>query len=165
MNTTAFRHRFNGVLKGKCGVGKDDVILVAFSGGADSMVLLHLLVSEGHHCVAAHCNFHLRAEESDADARFAEDVCSKMNVEFRKTDFDTCTYAEEHGLSIEMAARQLRYDWFEKLMKETGATLLATGHHGNDNIETFFLNLARGTGLKGLTGMSFRTDRHACKAF
>lgn len=157
MNTIAFRRKFSDILIDKCRVANNDIILVAFSGGADSMALLHLLKNEGCKCIAAHCNFHLRADESDADALFAEEVCNRLKVRFHKTDFDTRTFAEERGLSIEMAARQLRYDWFEKLMKETGATLLATGHHGNDNIETFFLNLSRGTGLKGLTGMSFRS--------
>ena len=128
-------------------------LLVAVSGGVDSVVLLHLLHSVGYQCVAAHCNFHLRGEESDGDERFVEAFTSGLGVPLHRVSFDTRGYAKEHHLSIEMAARQLRYEWFEKVRQETQCDWVVVAHHASDVIETFFLNLARGTGVKGLTGI------------
>lgn len=130
-----------------------DRILVALSGGADSMTLLHALSTLGYNCAAAHCNFHLRDEESDEDERFVVDYCLGKNIPLHVKHFNTSEEAEKNGISIEMAARNLRYQWFWHLVETENFLWLATGHHGDDMIETFFLNLARGTGVRGLRGM------------
>lgn len=128
-------------------------LLVAVSGGADSVFLLRCLVAWGYDCVVAHCNFHLRAEESDRDERFVRDLCSVLKVSLLIEHFDTRSYASTHGVSIEMAAREQRYEWFERMRQSSGAEAIAVAHHADDNIETVLLNMLRGTGLKGLCGM------------
>ena len=128
-------------------------VIVGLSGGADSVALLHILTRLGYPCVAAHCNFHLRNDESDADADFAQQTAEALGLLFRRIDFDTADYARQHGVSIEMAARTLRYEWFETLRRELGAEAIAVAHHRDDNVETVLLNLIRGTGLSGLCGM------------
>ena len=128
-------------------------VIVGFSGGCDSIVLLYILQKLGYDCLAAHCNFHLRGEESNRDEKFALDFASSLNVSFFKQDFDTYFIAKERGISIEMAARDLRYEWFERLKAEWNASAIAVAHHQDDNIETLLLNLIRGTGIRGLTGM------------
>ena len=128
-------------------------VVVGLSGGADSVALLSILSRLGYHCVAAHCNFHLRGEESNRDERFAQNVAEKFDVPFHKTDFDTAQYAGEKRISIEMAARELRYRWFEELKKDVDAQAIAVAHHRDDNVETLLLNLVRGTGIRGLRGM------------
>ncbi len=133
-----------------------DKILVTLSGGADSVALLRLLLTLGYNCDAAHCNFHLRGKESQRDEQFVDDLCQKLQVTLHKKDFDTKQYAEEHHLSIEMAARELRYVYFARLQKDHGYTKIAVAHHLNDNAETVLVNLMRGTGLRGLTGMKFQ---------
>lgn len=133
-----------------------DKILVALSGGADSVALLRLLLALGYHCGAAHCNFHLRGDESMRDEAFVERLCEELGVELHTTDFDTRQYAAAQHLSIEMAARELRYAYFARLQKEYGYNKIAVGHHQNDNAETVIVNLMRGTGLKGLIGMRYR---------
>jgi len=127
--------------------------LVALSGGADSVALLRVMLDLGYACEAAHCNFHLRGEESDRDEAFVKDLCGKLHVPIHTQHFDTLRAAEEKGISIEMAARELRYGWFEELRKQTGCGLIAVAHHQDDSIETFLLNLIRGTGIKGLRGI------------
>ena len=128
-------------------------IIVGLSGGADSVALLHILTALGYPCIAAHCNFHLRADESDADADFARLTAEALRLPFLRTDFDTADYARRHGVSIEMAARTLRYDWFETQRRAHCAQAIAVAHHRDDNVETILLNLIRGTGLRGLCGM------------
>ena len=128
-------------------------IIVAISGGADSVVLLHTLLRLGYRCMAAHCNFHLRGEESMRDEKFVADLCKNLKIPFYKIDFNTENFAKENGLSIEMAARKLRYNWFEQLRQEQNADAIAIGQHIDDAIETFFMNLTRGTGIQGLTGI------------
>ena len=128
-------------------------VIVGLSGGADSVALLHLLTRLGYPCVAAHCNFRLRADESDADADFARQTAEALGLPFRRIDFDTADYAHQNGVSTEMAARTLRYEWFETLRRELGAEAIAVAHHRDDNVETVLLNLIRGTGLSGLCGM------------
>ena len=130
-----------------------DKILVALSGGADSVALLRLLVSMGYSCEAAHCNFHLRGEESDRDEAFVRDFCSALNVSLFVQHFDTAKVANEQHISIEMAARDLRYAWFEELRRERQAAVIAVAHHKDDSVETFLLNLLRGTGINGLLGI------------
>jgi len=134
----------------------DDKIIVGFSGGADSVSLLHILHKLGYSCIAAHCNFHLRGEESDRDEQFAASFAASLELPFFKQDFDTATIAKERGISIEMAARDLRYQWFSELQKSQQADAVAVAHHRDDSIETLFLNLIRGTGIKGLTGIQPR---------
>ena len=129
-------------------------VLVALSGGADSMCLLTALLRLGYQVEAAHCNFHLRGIHSDNDARFVQQHCELQNVTLHLTDFDTTHEAELHGESVEMAARRLRYAWFEDVMQTTGIRILCVAHHLNDNTETMLLNMTRGTGIRGLTGMS-----------
>ena len=128
-------------------------VLVALSGGADSVALLRLLLEAGCRCHAAHCNFHLRGEESMRDEQFVRDLCEKLGVPLEVKDFDVATYQHEHGGSVEMACRELRYAWFEQERKRTECATIAIAHHADDQVETFFLNLLRGTGIKGLSGM------------
>ena len=130
-----------------------DKILVALSGGADSVALLRVLLSLGYICECAHCNFHLRGQESDRDEDFVRILCCQLSIPLHVTHFDTTAYATAHHISIEMAARELRYQWFEQLRKECGAAVIAVAHHQNDSVETVLLNLIRGTGIKGLRGI------------
>ena len=132
---------------------KDKPVIVAVSGGADSVSLLDVLVRAGYSCVAAHCNFHLRGAESNRDEVFVRELCSKLNVELEVKDFDTLLYARTHNVSIEVAARELRYRWFAELAAERACQAVAVAHHQNDQAETLLLNLKRGTGLRGLAGM------------
>ena len=127
--------------------------MVAVSGGADSVALLLVLLQMGIRCDVAHCNFHLRGEESDRDEAFVRGLCRKCGVRLYVEDFDTAAYAQEKGISIEMAARDLRYAYFEQLRADLAFDCVAVAHHRDDNIETFLLNLIRGTGLKGLCGI------------
>lgn len=127
--------------------------LVALSGGADSVCLLLTLLKEGRVGAAAHCNFHLRGEESNRDEAFVRQLCDEKQVPLYVAHFDTEREAVQSGESIEMAARRLRYAWFERLIQEHGFEGVAVGHHQEDNAETLLLNLVRGTGLQGLQGM------------
>ena len=122
----------------------------------DSVALLLLLDEMGYKVHALHCNFHLRGEESDRDERFCEDLCLKKNIPFHRIHFDTLMYAETHKMSVEMAARELRYRYFEQLRKDIGAEAICVAHHQDDTVETVLLNLVRGTGLRGLTGIQPR---------
>jgi tRNA(Ile)-lysidine synthase len=131
---------------------KGDKILLAVSGGADSVLMLYLFWKAGYNCGIAHCNFHLRDKDSDFDEELVSKLALKYNYPFFKIDFNTTQYAEEKGISIEMAARELRYTWFEKIRKENDYKFIATAHHQDDLIETFFINLTRGTGIRGLSG-------------
>lgn len=130
-----------------------DKVLVGLSGGADSVVLLYVLRACGYACEACHCNFHLRGEESNRDEQFVRNLCAKWNIPLYTKDFATEDYAQQQGISIEMAARDLRYAWFEELRQELGCKAIAVAHHQNDQAETLLLNLSRGTGLRGLGGM------------
>jgi tRNA(Ile)-lysidine synthase len=130
--------------------------LIALSGGADSVALLVALQKLGYECEAMHCNFHLRGEESMRDEEFVRTLCEKRGVKLIVADFDTKKYAAEKGISIEMAARELRYKAFEKHRKEIGAKSIAVAHHRDDSAETMLLNLIRGTGIKGLHGIQPR---------
>ncbi|MDR0961157.1 MAG: tRNA lysidine(34) synthetase TilS [Mediterranea sp.] len=130
-----------------------DKVLVALSGGADSVALLHLLLAGGYRCEAAHCNFHLRNEESDRDEAFVTLLCRKLQVPLHLQHFRTENEAHRQGVSIEMAARKLRYDWFEELRVALRADAVAVAHHRDDSIETLLLNLVRGSGINGLTGI------------
>ncbi len=145
--------QFTQYLQSECKIDSEQKVLVALSGGADSVVLLHLFKESGIQVQAAHCNFNLRAVESDEDEAFVQELCEKWEIPLFVKHFDTVGYSEEKGISIEMAARELRYNWFRELLEKERLDYIATGHHKDDNIETFFLNLARGTGIKGLSGI------------
>lgn len=131
----------------------NELYIVALSGGADSVALLLLLDEMGYRLHAAHCNFHLRGEESDRDEHFCEELCAQKNIPFHRAHFDTLAYAEAHHVSVEMAARDLRYHYFEQLRKDLGAAGVCVAHHREDSVETVLLNMVRGTGLRGLTGI------------
>ena len=131
----------------------NDLYIVALSGGADSVALLLLLKNAHFNVHAAHCNFHLRGEESDRDEAFCVELCKGLDVELHRAHFDTREYAELHKVSIEMTARELRYKWFEQLRQDIGAAGICVAHHRDDSVETVLLNLVRGTGLRGLTGI------------
>lgn len=133
--------------------GKSERILVALSGGADSVALLRVLIHAGYVCEAAHCNFHLRGEESVRDENFVRKLTEQLSVPLHVTHFDTAGYASSKGISIEMAARELRYGWFEQVRRDIGASVVAVAHHRDDSVETFLLNLTRGTGIDGLRGI------------
>ena len=132
---------------------KDKPVLVAVSGGADSVALLDVLVRAGYTCIAAHCNFHLRGAESDRDEAFVRELCTTMQVPLFVQSFGTHAYARENKLGIELAARELRYKWFDQIAQEQGCQAVAVAHHQNDQAETLLLNLKRGAGIRGLAGM------------
>lgn len=128
-------------------------IVVALSGGSDSVALLRILHALGYDCEAAHCNFHLRGKESDRDEVFVKKLCTKLGIPLHRIDFETKRYADEKKISIEMAARELRYNWFAEIKEKTKADVIAVAHHKDDSVETVLLNLIRGTGLNGLMGI------------
>ena len=141
-------------------------VLVGVSGGADSIALLDVLLRSGYECIVAHCNFHLRGKESDRDERFVREEAVRLaarlphqpawlkdGLKVYTRDFDTKAYARETQQSIEMAARELRYQWFAELARETGCRSVAVAHHMNDQAETILMHMRRGCGLKGMCGM------------
>ena len=132
---------------------KDNLLLVALSGGADSVALLLLLSEMGYRVEACHCNFHLRGEESDRDEHFCKQLCMQHQIPFHCIHFDTREYAQLHKMSIEMAARELRYHYFEQLRKDIKADYVCVAHHKDDSVETMLINIVRGTGLNGLKGI------------
>jgi tRNA(Ile)-lysidine synthase len=131
----------------------DGFYVVALSGGADSVALLRALTALGYRVEAAHCNFQLRGEESRRDENFCVELCRQLGITLHRIHFDTLTYASLHKLSVEMAARDLRYRYFEQLREDLGADDICVAHHRDDQVETVLLNLVRGTGLTGLQGM------------
>lgn len=135
-----------------------DRVVVALSGGADSSALLAILCELGYECIAVHCHFGLRGAEADRDQEHSRRIAEHVGAEFRSVRFDTLRYMREHGISAEMACRELRYDYFEKVRCESDAAAIAVGHHREDNVETFFLNLLRGSGLHGLRGILPKRD-------
>ncbi|MBR3729854.1 MAG: tRNA lysidine(34) synthetase TilS [Bacteroidales bacterium] len=142
----AYINRYNLLAKG-------DKLILAISGGIDSMVLADMLLKAKVEFVAAHCNFHLRGVESDGDEKFVRDYAERNGIQCFVKHFDTEKYAAEQGISIEMAARDLRYSWFEELRQQLNYDKIAVAHHADDQAETFFINLLRGAGLNGLKGM------------
>jgi len=145
--------RFEKYIKEENLFTKNEKGIVGLSGGKDSMVLAALMHDCGYNFIVAHCNFHLRNEESDADQALVEKWCRNHQIEYYIKHFDTYAYAQKFQISVEMAARDLRYAWFKELQKEHKAQHVDIAHHMNDQVETFFLNLTRGTGIKGLAGM------------
>ena len=137
------------------GYGEQPHVFIGLSGGSDSVALLHIMRELGYQCEALHCNFHLRKEESMRDQHFCELLCHELNVPLQVKEFDTRSYMQEHHLSLEMAARNLRYDWWEQILNSHNYrnSRIALGHHQDDSIETLLMNLMRGTGIQGLTGI------------
>ena len=136
-------------------------LLVAVSGGVDSMVAMHLLAQLGYPIHVGHCNFQLRGPDSDADEALVRTAAENSRHPFHSISFDTAAYAEEHQLSVQEAARQLRYDWLEELRKQQGLHFTITAHHINDNAETILYNMTKRTGLKGITGIPVKRDKIA----
>jgi tRNA(Ile)-lysidine synthase len=134
-------------------------LLVACSGGLDSVVLSRLLHTLEYKTAIAHCNFSLRGSESDEDALFTKNLAEILQIPFHSETFDTETFAKDHKLSIQMAARELRYQWFEEVAQNFGYEYVLTAHHADDDLETFFINLSRGTGLRGLTGIPKQNEK------
>lgn len=128
-------------------------VLAAVSGGMDSVLMVHLLKATGYKFAIAHCNFQLRGAEAEGDQNFCRQLAQKLEVPFHTINFDTARYAGEQKVSIQMAARELRYTWFEQLCQQHQYTAVALAHHQNDAIETILLNLTRGTGIAGLHGI------------
>jgi tRNA(Ile)-lysidine synthase len=133
-------------------------LLLAVSGGGDSMVMLHLFNACGYNFAVAHCNFHLRGQEADADEALVRETCKTLGVEFFVKHFQTTEYAANNNISIQVAARELRYGWFSDLCNEKGFTSVAIAHNKNDVAETVLFNLSRGAGLKGLTGIKSKSN-------
>ena len=144
---------FKNHIKTKFSFLETSRVLVAISGGMDSVVLANLCHQLKFNFALAHCNFNLRGSESDADEEFVLQLAEALDMEVFVENFDTKAYAEEHKLSIQMAARELRYDWFQELSEQLNFDYIVTAHHADDNLETFLINLTRGTGLDGLTGI------------
>ena len=136
-----------------------DKILLAVSGGLDSMVMLHLFVEAGYRIAVAHCNFQLRGKQSEDDETFVADTCRQLKVRCFARRFNTDQHASARGISIQMAARELRYAYFEELVKDHAFGHVATAHHFSDTIESVFLNLIRGTGLDGLRGIAVKKEK------
>ena len=132
---------------------KNSKLLLAISGGLDSVILTHLCKQSDLDITLAHCNFNLRGIESDADQKFVLDLADSLDLEIFTESFNTMAYAESNKESIQMAARTLRYDWFQELATQLGFDYILTAHHADDNLETFLINLTRGTGLEGLKGI------------
>jgi tRNA(Ile)-lysidine synthase len=128
-------------------------VLVAVSGGADSVCLLYVLKELGYSCVVAHCNFHLRGDESDHDEKFVQNLAQQWSFPYYKKDFQTAQIAVEQKKSIELVARELRYAWFDELRRDLHCQAIAVAHHQDDVVETFLMNVVRGTGIHGLTGI------------
>ncbi|MGO1670980.1 MAG: tRNA lysidine(34) synthetase TilS [Sphingobacterium sp.] len=134
-------------------------VLLAVSGGRDSMLMARLFYELGQNCIIAHCNFNLRAEESNKDEQLVRGMAKTWGMPFFVEHFDTMKYAQQEKISIQMAARDLRYAWFETLRRQEGCDKIAIAQHGNDHLETVLLNLIRGTGIRGLLGIHVKRDR------
>jgi tRNA(Ile)-lysidine synthase len=137
---------------------REDKLILGISGGADSVCLMHVFLELGYSFELAHCNFNLRGEESDADEYFVQELAKEHQLKIHVKQFDTLVYAAENKISTQMAARDLRYAWFEKLRIKSSAKYLAIAHHANDDVETFFINLVRGSGLKGFLGIKEKNN-------
>lgn len=138
---------------------RESRLLLAVSGGGDSMAMLHLLCNEGYYCEVAHVNFQLRGDDSKRDADLVTSVCKNKKLVLHNKTVDTRQYATDHKLSVEMAAREIRYAFFEEIMNKHKLDCVVVAHHRNDVVETFFINLMRGTGLRGLSGIAPKNGR------
>jgi len=151
--------RFRDFIKANSLCEEGDLILVAVSGGIDSVVMLDLLINAGFETGIAHCNFHLRGKESEEEADFVESLAADYSVKFHRIDFETGKHAKDEGISIQMAARNLRYTWFEEIRAANKYDFIATAHNQDDILETFFINLSRGTGIRGLAGIPSKSGK------
>lgn len=137
----------------------DQEVMLAVSGGVDSVVMTELFFRSGYSCTVLHCNFRLRGSESDGDEAFVRSLAASYDMPVFVEHFDTADHAEEEGISIQMAARKLRYEWFEQISDDHGFKSIATAHNMNDSIETVLINMSRGTGMKGITGIPSRNEK------
>jgi len=151
--------RFTEYLKKQSLCKEEEQILLAVSGGIDSVVMAHLFHVAGFECTIAHCNFQLRGEDSDLDETFVRSLASSLDIPVIVKRFDVKAEMQQRGISLQMAARDLRYAWFEELLNEHSLDRVATAHNKNDAVETFFLNLSRGSGIRGLKGISPRRGK------
>ncbi len=151
-----FLERVSRNVRAKALLADAKPVIVAVSGGADSVALLLALHGLGYECVAAHCNYHLRGDESNRDMRSVQALCSRLGIDLYVRDMDVSQRRRDTGESVEMACREMRYDWFADLLDRQRAQAIAVAHHREDNVETFFLNLVRGSGITGLGGMRWR---------
>ena len=158
-SSSLFLRKIEQFIEQKELMNNSQLYLVALSGGADSVALLLALKKLGYNIEAAHCNFHLRGEESDRDEDFCKNLCRELDIKLHLAHFDTQANASLHGISIEMAARNLRYNYFEALLKDINASAVCVAHHKDDSAETLLLNLIRGTGIEGLTGIKSKNNR------
>ena len=149
----SMQNHFLEFIKKHALINADDLVLLAVSGGIDSVVMAHLFRQSKIPFAIAHCNFELRGEASDGDADFVEKLAKNIGVTFHLKNFDTKEYANSHMVSTQMAARDLRYQWFDDLRQEFNYQKIAAAHHKNDNVETLILNITRGTSISGLKGM------------
>lgn len=151
--------KFQNFIKKHSLLKKNESVLLGISGGIDSIAMLDLFSKSDYRIGIAHCNFNLRNEDSVKDLEFVKTIANELNIPFFSISFQTQEYAKSNKISIEMAARELRYDWFEKIRKENNFNKIAIAHNMNDQIETFFLNITRRTGLKGICGMKPRNRK------
>ena len=151
--------KFKAYIRSNNLTGTGESLLLGVSGGIDSMTMLHLFLGAGYKPAIAHCNFKLRTEESDNDQKFVAQFAEENKLRFFTRDFEAKAYAEEKRLSIQMAARELRYSWFHELAEKNGYTKIAVAHNRDDLVETFLINLTRGTGIHGLTGIKPSTGK------
>ncbi|MFA0963064.1 tRNA lysidine(34) synthetase TilS [Roseivirga sp. BDSF3-8] len=151
--------RFRDYIKNRALISPDSKVLLAVSGGVDSMVMADLFIKAGYNCAIAHCQFNLRGKESEEDEAFVRSYAQLQNIPAHLMSFDTKGAAEERGISIQMAARKLRYEWFTSLLDKHGFEAVATAHHLGDVAETMLINLTRGTGISGLHGIRSRQNR------
>ena len=153
MDLSSFLQKIERFIENEHLLNRTVPIIVGVSGGADSIALLHILARLGYSCIACHCNFNLRGEESLRDRDFTRETARAWHIPFEEISFATLDFAQAHNLSVEMACRQLRYEWFEEKRAQYGAQAVAVAHHRDDSVETLLLNLIRGTGIAGLTSM------------
>ena len=139
-------------------MSRDRLQIVALSGGADSVALLLILRQLGYRIEAAHCNFHLRGEESNRDENFVKSLCKKLDIPLHLIHFESVEYAHLHQVSLEMACRDLRYGYFRQLRQDLEAETVCVAHHRDDAVETLLMNLLRGSGIHGLTGIRAKND-------
>ena len=152
------KNKVQNYITGKSLFSKEDKLILGISGGADSVCLMQLLSALDYKFELAHCNFNLRGKESDKEESFVKELARRYQLKLHVKHFDTKSYADENKVSIQMAARDLRYAWFYDLLLSENAKYIAIAHHANDDIETFFINLVRGSGLKGLLGIKAKID-------
>lgn len=155
---TPFARKISDFIRAEGLPGPGAKVIVGLSGGADSTALLAVLCELGYKCIALNCNFGLRGAEAERDSCHAELTAKRLGTEFHRKDFDAGKYADANHISVEMACRDLRYEFFEHMRLMVAAEAIAVGHHRDDNVETFFLNLLRGSGIHGLRGMLPKRD-------